>query len=194
MRRSTCRYQSCAPNQNGLRQRLKELAATHVRYGYRRLTVLLRREGWPVNAKRIYPLYRKEGLIVRIKQRKKMARRERSPQPLASRPNQCWSMDFVSDKLADGTSFRIRRRSVHAGVHMAGTTPFDDRSQGGRCTDEGQRRAQLDADEHYLRERAKCGQKISNERRRGSQHASQCELSARLAPRKPSSRNGLPRI
>jgi putative transposase len=78
-----------------------------VRYGYRRLTVLLRREGWPVNAKRIYRLYREEGLIVRTKQRKKMARRERSPQPVASRPNQCWSMDFVSDKLADGTNFRI---------------------------------------------------------------------------------------
>jgi transposase InsO family protein len=48
-----------------------------------------------------------EGLIVGTKQRKKMARRERSPQPLASRPNQCWSMDFVTDKLADGSTFRI---------------------------------------------------------------------------------------
>ena len=90
-----------------MRQRLKELAATHVRYGYRRLTVLLRREGWKVNAKRIYRLYREEGLIVRTKQRKKIARRERSPQPLASRPNGCWSIDFVTDKLADGTTFRI---------------------------------------------------------------------------------------
>ena len=107
MRRSTCRYQSRASRQEGLRQRLKELAATHVRYGYRRLTVLLRREGWPVNAKRIYRLYSQEGLIVRTKQRKKLARRNRTPQPLASRPNQCWSMDFVSDKLADGRSFRI---------------------------------------------------------------------------------------
>jgi putative transposase len=70
------------------------------------LTVLLRREGWKVNTKRIYRLYRDEGLMVRTKQRKKIARRERSPQPLASRPNQCWSMDFVSDKLADGTTFR----------------------------------------------------------------------------------------
>jgi putative transposase len=107
MRRSTCRYCSHARNQDGLRQRLKELAATHVRYGYRRLTVLLRREGWPVNAKRIYRLYSQEGLIVRTKQRNKIARRERSPFPVASRPNQCWSMDFVSDKLADGRSFRI---------------------------------------------------------------------------------------
>jgi putative transposase len=86
---------------------LKHLAATHVRYGYRRLTVLLRREGWAVNAKRVYRIYREEGLIVRTKQRKKIARRERSPQPLASGPNECWSMDFLSDKLADGTTFRI---------------------------------------------------------------------------------------
>jgi putative transposase len=107
MRRSSCRYCSHARSQEGLRQRLKHLAATHVRYGYRRLTVLLRREGWSVNAKRVYRLYREEGLIVRTKQRKKIARRERSPQPLASRPNECWSMDFVSDKLAGGRSFRI---------------------------------------------------------------------------------------
>jgi putative transposase len=84
------------------------LAATHVRYGYRRLTVLLRREGWQVNAKRIYRLYAEEGLIVRTKQRRKIARRQRIATPaLASRPNQRWSMDFVSDKLADGGSFRI---------------------------------------------------------------------------------------
>jgi putative transposase len=71
------------------------------------VTVLLGREGWRVNAKRIYRLYSQEGLIVRTKQHKKMARRQRAPQPPASRPNQCWSMDFVSDKLADGRSFRI---------------------------------------------------------------------------------------
>jgi putative transposase len=107
MKRSTCRYVSTAKDQAALVQRLKELAATHVRYGYRRLTVLLRREGWKVNAKRIYRLYRDEGLIVRTKQRKKTARRQRVPQPVATRPNQCWSMDFVSDKLADGKGFRI---------------------------------------------------------------------------------------
>ncbi len=90
-----------------LRHRLRELAGTHVRYGYRRLTVLLRREGWHVNAKRIYRLYREEELIVRTKQRRKMARRRPVPSGVATRPNQCWSMDFVSDKLADGRSFRI---------------------------------------------------------------------------------------
>jgi putative transposase len=83
------------------------MAAKHVRYGYRRLTVLLRREGWKVNAKRIYRLYSEEQLIVRTKLRRKMARRQRGTIATATAPNQCWSMDFMSDKLADGRSFRI---------------------------------------------------------------------------------------
>jgi putative transposase len=105
--RSSQRYESRRDPQEGLRRKLKDLAATYVRYGYRRLTVLLKREGWKVNAKRIYRLYREEGLIVRTKQRKKIARRQRIPAPMATRPNQCWSMDFVSDKLANGRSIRI---------------------------------------------------------------------------------------
>lgn len=104
---STLRYESRKIFDEVLRRRLRELAGTHVRYGYRRLTVLLRREGWHVNAKRVYRLYREEGLIVRTKQRRKMARRQRIETPMAARPNQCWSMDFVSDKFADGRSFRI---------------------------------------------------------------------------------------
>jgi len=107
MVRSSQRYRSRRDPQLALRRRLQEVAATYVRYGYRRLTVLLRREGWKVNAKRIYRLYREEGLSVRTKQRKKMARRQRTSAPVATGPNQCWSMDFVSDKLADGRSFRI---------------------------------------------------------------------------------------
>ena len=103
----TLRYQSRKVFDEVLRHRLREMAGTHVRYGYRRLTVLLRREGWHVNAKRIYRLYREEGLIVRTKQRRKMARRRPVPTGVAVRPNHCWSMDFVSDKLADGRSFRI---------------------------------------------------------------------------------------
>ena len=90
-----------------LRRRLCEMAACHVRYGYRRLTVLLRREGWKVNAKRIYRLYSEEQLIVRTRQRRKMARRQRGTLATAAAPNECWSMDFMSDKLADGRSFRI---------------------------------------------------------------------------------------
>jgi putative transposase len=105
---STLRYQSRKVFDEALGRRLRELAGTHVRYGYRRLTVLLRREGWHVNAKRIYRLYREEELMVRTKQRRKMARRQRSLTPsVSTRPNQFWSMDFVSDRLADGRSFRI---------------------------------------------------------------------------------------
>ncbi len=87
--------------------RLRELAASRVRFGYRRLTVLLRREGWLVNAKRIYRLYSEEGLTVRTKQRRKAASRQRVPQSAATAPDQRWSMDFVSDRLADGRWFRV---------------------------------------------------------------------------------------
>ena len=105
---STLRYRSRKIFDEVLRRCLRELAGTHVRYGYRRLTVLLRREGWHVNAKRIYRLYREEELIVRSKQRRKMARRQRAvTTALATRTNQRWSMDFVSDKFGDGRSFRI---------------------------------------------------------------------------------------
>ena len=63
--RSSQRYRSTADPQDELRLRLKELAAARVRYGYRRLHVLLRREGWPINAKRVYRLYHEEGLSIR---------------------------------------------------------------------------------------------------------------------------------
>ncbi len=105
--RTTLRYRSRSSSQEGLRQRLKELASIHVRFGYRRLTVLLRREGWKVNAKRIYRIYSQEGMQVRTKVRKKIARRQRVPAPQATRPNQCWAMDFMSDQLADGRGFRV---------------------------------------------------------------------------------------
>ena len=87
--------------------RLRELAASRVRFGYRRLTVILRREGWRVNPKRIYRLYTEDGLTVRTKLRKKLARRSRVPMPRATRPNQKWSMDFMSAKLLDGRWFRV---------------------------------------------------------------------------------------
>jgi len=100
-------YTSNRPLQEALRCRLRELAATHVRYGYRRLTVLLRREGWKVNAKRVYRLYDQENLKVRSVERKKIGRRQRVSHGPATCPNQCWSADFVSDKLTDGRSYRI---------------------------------------------------------------------------------------
>lgn len=87
--------------------RLRELAAARVRFGYRRLTVLLRREGWRVNTKRVYRLYCEEGLAVRTKRRSKAALRQRRPLAAARRPNQRWSMDFVHERLADGRWLRI---------------------------------------------------------------------------------------
>lgn len=104
---ATLRYKSRKKTEEPLRRRLRELAATHGRYGYRRLTVLLRREGWRANAKHIYRLYDEENLKVRSVERKKIARRQRVPQAQAIGPNHCWSADFVSDKLADGRGIRI---------------------------------------------------------------------------------------
>jgi putative transposase len=104
--RATLRYVSGRDGQEALRMRLKELANSRIRFGYRRLTVLLKREGWNVNAKRIYRLYREEGLIVRTQKRKRAAQ-SRVPLSSATGPNHRWSMDFVSDRLADGRWFRV---------------------------------------------------------------------------------------
>ena len=79
LNRSTMYYRSRRDPQDALRGRIRELAASRVRFGYRRLTVLLRREGWQVNTKRVYRLYSLDGLAVRTKVRKKIARRVRVP-------------------------------------------------------------------------------------------------------------------
>ena len=100
-------YQSRRDPQDELRQRLRELAGNRPRYGYRRLTVMLRREGWRVNTKRVYRIYREENLGVRTARRKKRSAHLRVPLPQPIRPNQRWSMDFVSDRVADGRWFRI---------------------------------------------------------------------------------------
>jgi putative transposase len=105
--RSSCRYRSVAADQTALRLRLRDLAATRVRYGYRRLHILLRREGWRVNHKRVYRLYRQEGLGIRVKRRKKLASAPRVLPPPAQRPQERWSLDFLSDSLADGRRFRV---------------------------------------------------------------------------------------
>jgi putative transposase len=86
--------------------RLRELAEVRQRFGYRRLHVLLRREGWKVNAKRIYRLYRLEGLGVRTKKRKKRGSHLRLVPAAPTGPNQRWCMDFVQDSLTDGRKFR----------------------------------------------------------------------------------------
>jgi putative transposase len=105
--RSVQRSRSVADDQAPLRLRLRDLAASRVRYGYRRLHVLLQREGWRVNHKRVYRLYRQEGLTLRRKTPKKRLSRPRIPAPRPSRPNAEWGMDFLSDRLVDGRRFRI---------------------------------------------------------------------------------------
>jgi putative transposase len=105
--RSTMTHRSRRDPQHALRVRLRELAGSRVRFGYRRLTVMLRREGWAVNAKRIYRLYTEDGLAVRTKVRKKIARRARVPALRATRPNEKWSMDFVAARFLDGRWFRV---------------------------------------------------------------------------------------
>jgi len=105
--RRTMRYRSRKPDQSPLRQRIKELAAVRVRYGYRRIHVLLRREGWPVNIKRVYRLYREEGLSLRYKRSKKRVSVPRVAPPPAARPMERWSIDFLRDSLANGRAFRV---------------------------------------------------------------------------------------
>jgi putative transposase len=104
--RSSCRYQARRREDQGLRQRLRELAGERRRFGYRRLTVLLRREGWPVNHKRVYRLYCAAGLSVRRRQGKRLKAEARKPLALPTQANQVWTMDFTHDNLASGRKFR----------------------------------------------------------------------------------------
>jgi putative transposase len=106
--RASHRYQSVLDERAELRMRLRELATIRVRYGYRRLHILLQREGWRVNHKLVYRLYCEEGLQMRIKTPRRnkscAVRGERSP---ARQSNETWSMDFMSDQLYSGRRFRL---------------------------------------------------------------------------------------
>jgi putative transposase len=104
--RSSCRYQPRRPEVQALRQQLRELAAERRRFGYRRLAVLLRREGWAVNWKRVYRVYRQEHLQVGKRPRKRGVSQPRLPLTLPHGPNERWSMDFMTDSLATGRRFR----------------------------------------------------------------------------------------
>jgi putative transposase len=103
--RSSQRYESTRPPRTELRERLHSLATLRPRWGYRRLYVLLRREGYVVNRKLVQRVYREEGLHVRRRKRKRVAV-PRVPLPAPAAPNDQWSMDFVSDALGDGRKFR----------------------------------------------------------------------------------------
>lgn len=106
--RATLRYVSVRPSQEVLRQRMREIAHTRVSYGYRRIEVLLRREGWVVNHKRVRRLYREEGLTQKTKRpRRRKCAVVRMVRPIPGTPNERWAMDFIHDTFADGTSFRV---------------------------------------------------------------------------------------
>ena len=90
-----------------LRARMKELAASRPRYGYRRIITLLRREGWTDGKERIYRYYRIDGLSVRSKPRKKRRAVVRVPPAAASAPRERWAIDFIHDELANGRPFRV---------------------------------------------------------------------------------------
>ena len=103
----TYRYRSQRPDDAAMRERLKALANERRRFGYRRLHILLRREGLEVNHKKLFRLYREERLTVRRRGGRKRAIGTRAPMTLPQGPNQRWSLDFVADQLSDGRRFRV---------------------------------------------------------------------------------------
>ena len=103
----TYRYASRRADDTGLRDRLHALAAQRRRFGYRRLHILLAREGFRLNHKRLFRIYREERLAVRRRGGRKRALGTRAPMALPQGPNQRWSLDFVSDTLVDGRRFRV---------------------------------------------------------------------------------------
>ena len=106
--RASHRYRSVADAQAALRMRIRDLAQARVSYGYRRLHVLLQREGWAVNHQRVYLLYSQEGLMLRTNKPKRHAScQRRTERPVAAGVDESWSMDFMSDELFDGRRIRL---------------------------------------------------------------------------------------
>lgn len=105
--RALVRYRARKPDDGALRARLKDLAHERRRFGYRRLHVLLRRDGWFVNKKRVQRVYQEARLMVRKRGGRKRAMGLRAPLRALGRPNACWSLDFVHDQMTDGRRFRI---------------------------------------------------------------------------------------
>jgi len=105
--RSSHRYRSRRPDDAALRARIRNLAHARRRFGYRRLFILLRRDGEPSGRNRIYRLYRDEGLSVRKRKGRRRATGARAPIPVVARANARWSLDFVHDQMANGRRFRI---------------------------------------------------------------------------------------
>ncbi|MGJ3627237.1 IS3 family transposase [Sphingomonas sp. MMS24-JH45] len=105
--RTSMRYRSCRADDGDLRSRLCELAQQRQQVGYRRLHILLRRDGITINRKKTQRLYREEGLTVRRRKGRRRAVGARAPAPVLALPNQRWSLDFVHDQLVTGRRFRV---------------------------------------------------------------------------------------
>ena len=105
--RMTMRYRSRRPDDQAPRERLRALAHERRRFGYRRLHVFLKREGYAVNHKRLFRFYREERLAVRRRGGRKRALGTRAPMVVPQSPNDRWSIDFVSDQFLDGRRLRI---------------------------------------------------------------------------------------
>ena len=106
--RSLYNYKGKRGDQAALKLRIKQICETRVRYGYRRVHVLLRREGWDVNPKRVYRLYKEMGLQLRNKTPKRRVKAKlRDDRTVAVRVNETWAMDFVHDQLATGRKLRV---------------------------------------------------------------------------------------
>ena len=103
----TYRYVASRSDDREFRERLRRLAANRRRFGYRRLHILLRREGIKLNHKKLFRIYREERLTVRRRGGRKRALGTRAPMTMPQQANQRWSLDFVSDVLADGRRFRV---------------------------------------------------------------------------------------
>lgn len=105
--RSTVRYQSVRADDTDLREAMKKVAAERRRFGYRRIHVMLGRQGIHMNQKKLRRLYREEKLAVRKRGGRKRALGTRRPMVVPSRANERWSLDFVSDAFTDGRRFRV---------------------------------------------------------------------------------------
>lgn len=106
--RSSLRYRSRKDHDEALRQRLRDLAQRHPRYGYRRAWAVLRREGWPINLKRVHRLWQELGLAVPRLRRQRRRGGDRDPVPVrAEHPGHVWTYDFLKDLCEDGRSLRI---------------------------------------------------------------------------------------
>lgn len=109
--RSAYYYQATKRDDSVLRKRIKEISMVRIRYGYQRIYILLRREGWIVNHKKVHRIYCEEGLNLRRKRpKRRVAAAHRLARPNLTEVNQCWSMDFVADNLFNGQ--RIRALTV----------------------------------------------------------------------------------